>query len=293
MDAMKQTIVYILSTPFAGSHFLSLMLGSNSRTRHIGELNLLAKKPSERALIECELKRGHVLDGIGKENIHDAYTIIFSRIPNEVSVLIDASKRVSWARRFVGDDGYARKYVHLIRDPRALVRRYGTRSYFPRRFGHRWKLFRAFAASRPDLLFASHPVLRRYYWLMQNQEITRFVEENRLDHTVVTYHDLATNPGAEVQRVMEWLEAPYEPAQLEYWNFEHIGTEKKAYEWVKEKKEMFIDLRWKTELPGKVQQAILEDRGVNDYLGKIRLKYVENGLTRMDSSRQQAPRNTS
>jgi hypothetical protein len=78
-----------------------------------------------------------------------------------------------------------------------------------------------------------------------------------------------------------------------YWNLEHIAPEKKAYEWVKEKKEMFIDLRWKTELPGKVQQAILEDRGVNDYLGKIRLKYVENGLTRMDSSRQQAPRNPS
>ena len=168
MAAMKQTVVSILSTPFAGSHFLSLMLGSNSRTRHVGELNLLAKKPSERALVECDLKRGHILDGIGSENINDVYQIIFSRVPPGIDVLIDASKRVSWANRFIGDDRHARKYIHLIRDPRALVRRYGTRSYFPRRFGHRWKLFRAFAASRPDLLFASHPVLRRYYWLMQN-----------------------------------------------------------------------------------------------------------------------------
>ena len=82
---------------------------------------------------------------------------------------------------------------------------------------------------------------------------------------------------------MEWMGVPYEPSQLEYWNFEHIGTEKKAYEWVKEKKEMFIDLRWKSELPQDVQQAILQDRLVKAYLERIGLKYVENGLSRLDS----------
>lgn len=278
---MKQTVVYILSTPFAGSHFLSLMLGSNTRTRHVGEVNLLARgQTTERTMAECNLNRGSVLEGIGPDNIADVYKIIFSRLPGGVTTLIDASKRVSWARRFVQDDRYTRKYIHLIRDPRALVRRYGTRSYFPKRFGHRWKVFREYATKRPSLLFASHPVLRRYYWLLQNQEITRFVNQHHLDHMVTTYHDLASSPATEIERLMKWIGEPYEPGQLEYWNVEHIGTEKKNYEWVKEKKEMFIDLRWKTELPQPVQEDILADRLVASYLSDIGLEYAPDGLRR-------------
>lgn len=281
---MKRTVAYILSTPFAGSHFLSLMLGSHSRTKHVGELNLLLKESSPRALNECRVNRGDVLEGIGPSNIAEVYETIFSRLGDSTEVLVDTSKRISWAARFLSQPGFEKRYIHLIRDPRALVRRYGTRSYYPRRFGHRWKLFREFGLKRPGLLFASATLLRRYYWLSQNAAITRFLSKNRLEHIVVTYRDLALNPALEIERVMRWLGLAFEPAQLEYWNFEHVGTEKKAYDWVKEKKEMFIDLRWKSELPQKVQDEIVDDRMVRDYVQSLKLRFVDNGLTRLTES---------
>src|SRR2546428_11097791 len=38
---LKRTIIYILSTNYAGSHYLSLLLGSNSRSIHLGEIKRL------------------------------------------------------------------------------------------------------------------------------------------------------------------------------------------------------------------------------------------------------------
>ena len=285
---MKRTVAYILSTPFAGSHFLSLMLGSHSRTKHVGELNLLLKESSPRALYECRVNRGYFLEGIRPCNITEVYETIFARLGGSTEVLVDTSKRISWAARFLNQPGFERRYIHLIRDPRALVRRYGTRSYYPRRFGHRWKLFREFGLKRPGLLFASAPVLRRYYWLSQNAAITRFLAKNRLEHIVVTYRDLALNPAAEIERVMRWLGLAFEPTQLEYWNFEHIGTEKKAYDWVKEKKEMFIDLRWKSELPPEVLDEIVGDRMIQSYVRSLNLRLVDNGLTRLAETESSA-----
>jgi hypothetical protein len=72
----------------------------------------------------------------------------------------------------------------------------------------------------------------------------------------------------------------YEPAQLEYWNFEHIGTQKREYEWVKEKKTQFVDLRWQTELPGEVQRKIRDDRLIGDYVASLGLRFTDDGLTR-------------
>ena len=38
---MSRGLVYLLSSNFSGSHFLSLMLGSHSRFVHLGELKNL------------------------------------------------------------------------------------------------------------------------------------------------------------------------------------------------------------------------------------------------------------
>jgi hypothetical protein len=106
---------------------------------------------------------------------------------------------------------------------------------------------------------------------------------------VVTYRDLAVNPAAEIRRLMEWLGLSYEPAQLEYWNFEHVGTQKREYEWVKEKKTTFIDLRWQSELPADVQQTIPKDRLIGEYLTSLGLKFAGNGLTRNLGASADAP----
>lgn len=289
---MRQTVAYILSTNYAGSHYLSLLLGSNSRARHIGEVCQLRRPVGQENLRECELRRGTVLADIGPDNIDRIYDIIFSRFAQSnppIEVLVDTSKRIEgWADRFVGTDRHQLKFIHLIRDPRALVRRFSLRSTFYKQLRQRWKMFRAFPGSHPSLLFAPEPYVWLHVWLRQNQAITRFTREHRLDTALVTYRDLALHTGREVERLMTWLGLTYEPGQLEYWNFDHIGTQKKGYEWVKEQKTTYFDLRWQKELPAAIQQGIARHPLVTAYLADLGLHMTDDGLTR-DANRPDGP----
>lgn len=280
--SVKKRIVYILSTNFAGSHYLSLLLGSNSRACHAGELFQLGRPPQKRKLREVFLKENPVFEGIGMDNIEQVYDTIFSRIDPDAKVLVDNSKIVrGWADRFVDDDRYDRLYIHLIRDPRALVRRYLMQRRFKHQLHYRWKLLRSWRQLRPFVEWSPTPTLWLYRWLLENQRITQFIQAHRLNATLVTYRDLAKETGAEVRRLTEWMGLTYEPGQLEYWNRQHIGTEKRAYEWVKEQKAQYFDLRWKTDLPLELQEQICHDRLVNKYLRELRLSFTDEGLTRL------------
>jgi hypothetical protein len=278
---VKKTVVFILSTPYAGSHFLSLLLGSNTRAKHIGEIKMLRKgRPSETQR-ECYFQFGEALEGIGPDNIEQIYDLIFARLDPKIEALIDTSKRIDgWADRFLDNDRFHRKYLHLIRDPRALVRRWMPSSTFNKRLSLRWRLMRTFPELTPAALTAGKPMLYYYNWLMQNRRITEFVRQYQLDSCVVTYRDLALNTASEVERLMQWIGVPFEPPQLEYWNFEHLGTQKRGYEWVKEKKINLFDVRWKTELPASLQDRIANHRRLKTYLDQINLTLTEDGLTR-------------
>jgi ABC-type Fe3+ transport system substrate-binding protein len=71
----------------------------------------------------------------------------------------------------------------------------------------------------------------------------------------------------------------YEPAQIEYWNAEHHGTQKTRYDWVKEQKVQYIDLRWKEFLTPETQKRIAGDPLVNSYLAEQGLQLTADGLT--------------
>jgi hypothetical protein len=290
---MRKTVAYVLSTPYAGSHYLSLMMGSNSRAIHVGELNLVRKEKAKKESRECIVNGIEILEGINAENCDRIHDIIFSRIDPGIQVLVDNSKKVSWAELFLDHDAFDKKYIHLIRDPRALVRRYALHSYFRKVWRHRWRVFKAIPEMRTRIYLLAEPYVWCYYWLVQNRAITRFLRDHQLEHTVVTYRDLAVNPATEIRRLMEWLGLSYEPAQLEYWNFEHIGTQKREYEWVKEKKATFIDLRWQSELAADVQQTIRKDRLIGEYLSALGLKFMDDGLTRNVGTPADAPLATS
>jgi hypothetical protein len=282
---VKKKIVYILSTNFAGSHYLSLLLGSNSQSLHAGELFQLARPASKRKLQEVYLKETQVLDGIGSHNIGQAYDIIFSRIDPHIAVLVDTSKITKgWADRFVQEEGYDRLYIHLIRDPRALVRRWLSGRGLERQWHYRWKAFRSWGRLRPFAEWASTPQLWVYRWLLENRRITDFINEHQLHATLVTYRDLAKETEAEVRRLTEWMGLTYEPGQLEYWNREHIGTEKRGYEWVKKQKTRYFDLRWKTDLTAELQERICNDRLVTGYMQELGLGFTEEGLTKLPGS---------
>ena len=282
---MKKTIVYILSTDYAGSHYVSLVLGSNSRTMHLGEVKRL-KKPLGKQGVICTACRDKapcpVMSGIGPDNLPSIYDIIFSRIDPRKEALIDASKTIhGWADLFLANETYQRKYVHLIRDPRALVRRYLLTNSLNRQLERRWELFKrrqAFGLRVPFSPDAGEVAM--YFWLAENQQITEFIRANHLEAALVTYEDFARDTPRELRRIMGWMGLEYEPAQLEYWNVEHHGTQKSRYNWVKEQKTQYFDLRWKEFLPPDTQARIAQNPLIGRYLSEQGLQLAEDGLTR-------------
>jgi len=87
-----------------------------------------------------------------------------------------------------------------------------------------------------------------------------------------------------VRRLTEWMGLAYEPSQLEFWNRDHIGSEKRGYEWVKQQKTRYFDLRWKTELPVHLQQQVCGDKLAIGYLRELGLEFTDEGLTRLPGS---------
>ena len=249
--------------------------------RHAGELFQLGRPPQNHPSNEIFLKENPVFAGIGPDNIEQVYDILFQRSDPNTEVLVDSSKIVrGWADRFVDNGQYDRLYIHLIRDPRAMVRRYLMLQGLKHQLHYRWKLMRSWRRLRPFAEWCSTPTLWLYRWLLENRRITEFIYAHRLNATLVTYHDLAKDSGPEVRRLTEWMGLTYEPGQLDYWNFQHIGTEKRAYEWVKERKVRYFDLRWKTDLPLELQEQICRDRLANEYLREFGLAFTDEGVTR-------------
>lgn len=276
----KKKIIYILSSSYSGSHFLSLMLGSNSKTKHIGELRKLCQ-PGNRSKEGRELlyERDRIFEGIGAHSVDSVYDIIFSRLDPSIEAIIDASKSHNkWANRFLDVEAYDKYYIHLIRDPRAMLRRWRLTAHF--RKNQRMK--RRLKAYNPEwsktLRFAGADTVLTYRWIMENRMIHEFLSKNNLNHRLVTYHDVAKYPESVVHSLMEWLDIPFERAQLEYWKFSQVGTQKKAYAEVASKEQCAIDLRWQKDLTEKDKKFVLEQREVLKLMDEFGLEIVDEGL---------------
>lgn len=289
---MKKTVATILSTNFAGSHFLSLMLGSHSNALHVGEARRLRKKP--RTKHPCFICEGSgecaLFRDIDPDHLEDLWPTLFARVPDSIRVLIDNSKKPGWSARFLADDRCERKYIHLIRDPRALMRRWAEDyESWQERFEQRVTWCRRRPDLIPQMLFASHRRFFLYKWLAKNQEISAFLREHRLDHAIVTYRDLALFPDEELARLDRFLGLEPEPGQKEYWNFEHHGSQKPDYEWVKKQQTQFLDLRWKQFLSEADQRWVLGEPRVGRYLAELGLEFGDDGLTRKGRSARPTP----
>jgi hypothetical protein len=277
---MNRTVIYILSTNYAGSHYLSLLLGSNSRAMHLGEVKRLRFTEEIKRRGACYVCRDKpectIYSGIGPDNLEDIYPTVFSR--TTAKVLVDNSKNTFWARRFLQDDRYSKKCIHLIRDPRALVRRWMLTFTTPKqKLNQRFRVVKESPRRALPALLGSPERVYLDKWLLRNQELTRFIAENKLDSIVVTYEDLATNTASELTRLCDWLGLSFEPAQMDYWNFDHHGTQKKDYAQTKER---LFDLRWKEFLQPAAAKKITHYRPVNDYLEQLGLRFTADGLTR-------------
>ncbi len=288
---MERQVLFILSTNYAGSHYASLLLGSHSCAAHLGEAKRLRKPDRPKPVCsacgdaECALFRG-----VTHENLDRLYQQVFENVGPGITLLVDNSKQPRWARRFLGrtpgtpgapGTPYRLRFLHLIRDPRALVRRWTLdHPTFGLRLDERLRLARKAPGLALPVLLSPQRRVWVYKWLAQNQAITRFLRENRLDHRVLTYRDLALETERELRRLDEWLGLPFEPGQIEYWRFPHHGSQKAAYEWVKQRPERFLDTRWREFLSPAESDAIRRSPRIAAYLAELGLVFAEDGLTR-------------
>jgi len=274
----KKSITFILSTNYAGSHYLSLLLGSNSRAEHLGEVKNMAKNTRNcfvcGSVSQCKLFNG--IETIPKDKI---YETLFFRVAPEVDVLIDNSKKLEWVKQFLPINEYQMKFIHLIRDPRALVRRWLiTYTTFEENLNQRLKLLRIHPENFLSFIFGSQIDVYINKWLYLNESISQFINNNNLDGYVITYRDLVKNTADELTSLNAWLGLEFESEQVNYWQFHHHGTQKKAYEWVKEKKESYFDLRWQEYLTVAQQQRIGGNKYVQNYIEQLGLTLQEDGL---------------
>jgi hypothetical protein len=285
---MQPTVVTILSTNFAGSHFLSLLLGSHSKSMHLGEIRRLGDGMRSRmqACWHCDPPElCPIVRNVRAREIRSIYRTVYANLVEdglEKRAFIDTSKRVSWAKRFIGNEDFRFKYIYLIRDPRALVRRWLIGDNSIRRFCRRRckAVFRGHSF-RPLFTFAPQWKICAYKWLDENVEIANFLDSHRLDHQVVTYYDLASDTTSEVMRLMRWIGLDFEPGQLEYWRVQQHGDEKPEYEWVKQQqKQGHIDLRWKDFLSTDICNAIMSQPPIVALLDRLSLVAEPCGLSR-------------
>ena len=266
---MDKQIVYILSTNYAGSHFLALQLGSHSQCASIGELHHFRRKNSpHRACIMCDSDDVcPVFSGVKENPIPKIYDAVFSNLgayDANISTVFDNSKKVRWARRFLKPDGYTRKYIHLIRDPRALVRRWMMSFDVPTKKKMRLKTARRCWRHAWDILTGDEANVYIWDWLYENQQITHFIKKNNLDAQIVTYHDLVFKTDESLSRLVKWLGHDYESEQKNYWNFIHHGSGKRSLSYTPKSMGEKADQEWKSFLDEQTQQrsANRRDKGI-------------------------------
>ncbi len=277
----KQTIVFILSSNYSGSHHLSLMLGSHSRSAHVGETKHLRKNSHINCWICRDKPDCTLFAGINEGNIDSLFEILFSRIDTNIDVLIDTSKKPEWATKFLKQKEHLDfKFIHLIRDPRALVRRWGLVDYaFRQRSRFRGQGALRYPRHAVSTLFGPIHYAQALRWLKQNDNITDFLINNHLDYMTVTYRDLVTNTEKIISEIMEWIGLLFESSQLDYWKFEHHGTQKAEYHTLKEKNKESFDLRWQKDITQKVQNQVVGLSAIKHYLAKNEIHISDNGLT--------------
>jgi len=285
---MQKTIVFILSANFSGSHFLSLLLGSHSKASHLGEVKNLVKikntNPELPASVEssrqCYICKNNqeckITSGLHKLNKNQIYPTLFSRHDPSITHLIDASKKTSWAKHFLENPNYKLKFIHLVRDPRALVRKWDL--HYPNLTKQKIKQFRFFPSKIPQLFW--RPAWQTYSlkWVEKNYEIYKFTKKFHLDSKTITYEELAMNPESTLSSLMGWLDLDFEKTQIKYWEHEHHGTQKQKYNSNLEDNRSFVDIRWKKDISSIEQEKIISSPNILQLTSLLDLEINENGI---------------
>lgn len=283
---MERQIVFVLSTNYAGSHFLALQLATHSHCVSLGELHRY-KRPASRRRESCSIcdhdEVCPVFRGLGDVPVEQIYDRLFANLASldaGITTGIDNSKKPEWAQRFLDLSGYRLAFIHLVRDPRALVRRWALcYESAPAKAKVRRLMARRCWRHVFGIMKGSEANVYVHKWAYQNQRIRAFIDRHQLDAKRVTYRDLALFPERTLGDIMPWLGLTFEPSQLQYWTVRHHGSQKAHYMKPPPGGKTFYDLRWQTFLDPETQAEIATHPAVEKYLADEGITMLENGLT--------------
>lgn len=133
---MRQSqVVYVVSSAFSGSTWLSFVLGSHPRAATLGEhwRRFRGERDSEcrtcqhKGLAQCE-----ILHGITAVPLLEAYAMPLRRYASQgVDTLVANSKQLDWLEELLASgacDSLSVRIIHLIRDPRGWIASWMGRS---------------------------------------------------------------------------------------------------------------------------------------------------------------------
>lgn len=286
----KFRVVVILALPHSGSHLLSLLLGAHSRCISIGELHNYDKfmnRVREGARnVTHTYADDEIFSGLSSTPVTQWHAEIMGRVRNlhpGVTTLIDNSKRPGWAKQHIKNPDLEIIPVHLVRDPRALIR-YWILSYQTDRELRQQRIRHSRMAplQAPTLLTCGPLELFIRKWLIRNEQISRLLARTGHSDNLVSYHDLAVSPERTLARLMPQLGLEYEGEQLNYGAAEQHGTHKREYESATSSSKIELDVRWQDFLDQGQISRVTGDRRLTDYLLRTGLSFSESGLTRSD-----------
>lgn len=243
---------------------MGYVLGSHRHACFLGEFYRAWNEQIRQSCAWCSAHGKpvcEILDGIDQYSPDQGFAVALSR--TRARLLVDSSKRIAWAERFIAPDCYFRPYlVHLIRDPRAW--------YASERRRRR--------ECREELLAG---------WVRENTEIRSFLQQSNVPSTAVFYDELAASPEPEFQKLCSRIGVTFEPTALQYWRKPHhafaangassflLSSAPSTPDWMvtgddhfyeENRHKYFVDARWKTQLSEADALAITENPRVAAFL---------------------------
>lgn len=285
----RTRVVAIVALDHSGSHLLSQLLGAHSRCLSVGELHNYVKLTSRSrgGNVTADYGEAEIFAGLRDAPVERWHELVFcnaqGRYPT-ITTIIDNSKRVEWCASLLRNPRLEVTPLHLLRDPRAMLR-YWQRSYDSPRKIRRQRIRHARMAplQAPQLLTC--PLLELYLrkWLIRNEAASRLLRRSGHPTNVVTYHDLATCTARTLERIMPMLGLEYEPAQLRYGEATQHGTLKTEYRAASERSEIRLDVRWQNDLDADQIHRVEADTRLAGYFHRLGLSLTPLGLTAFGS----------